>query len=235
METNSRVKRSCIVKDVVDIGVGMRRLVVAGAELEAILNDPVIGEPGAWLKLFPPGVPGRAYTVRSVDLSARTIALDFVVHGDQPGTVSTWVRDVQPGAELQVAGPRGEGFRLLPTTQWLWVGADASALPAISNIIESLPEALNLRAVLMVLNEVEPQPLKAPEKADVRWLATSPVPTALNTEDARLDRASGQVWLAGEASWVKAWKAYWVSTVGLEPRQVVAKGYWKAGELDYRD
>lgn len=235
MEATNRTMRACIVKEASDIGPGMRRLVVVGNALEPLFADPGIKEPGAWLKLFPPGVPGRAYTIRSVDVPARTITLDFVIHGEQPGTVSTWARNAQPGDELEVAGPRSGGFVLRPSTKWIWIGADASALPAAINIVESLPQSLSTRAVFTVINDIEPHPLADHVSADIRWLDASQAPTLIGAEDACLDRSAGQVWLAGEASWIKAWKSYWISTVGLEPRQVVAKGYWKAGELDYRD
>ncbi|CUR72882.1 Iron import ATP-binding/permease protein IrtA [Achromobacter xylosoxidans] len=235
MEAKNRISRSCVVMHTADLGPHMRRLVVGGQELQEIFDDPVVSAPAAWVKLFPPGIPGRAYTISSVDFNARTLALDFVVHGDQPATVSTWARDVQAGATLEIAGPRDGGFSLLPDTRWIWLAADATALPAVQNIIESLPEGLSGRAVLKALAEAQPQPISSKSSLDVRWVDTAEAGGDMGEVGGDFDPALAQVWLAGESSWIKGWKAYWTGTVGLEPRRVAAKGYWKAGEIDYRD
>lgn len=46
----------------------------------------------------------RTYTIRSYDLDAKEIAIDFVVHGDM-GVAGPWAASVQPGAEITLRGP----------------------------------------------------------------------------------------------------------------------------------
>ena len=48
----------------------------------------------------------RTYTVRSYDDATGTMAIDFVVHGDE-GLAGPWARRVQPGAEIGFYGPGG--------------------------------------------------------------------------------------------------------------------------------
>ncbi len=48
-------------------------------------------------------------------------------------------------------------------------------------------------------------------------------------------QGNGQVWIAGEARWVKSWRAFWLESKNLNPAKISSKGYWKLGEHDYRD
>ncbi|WYX21845.1 siderophore-interacting protein [Achromobacter xylosoxidans] len=137
----------CIVLRAREVARDMRRLTLGGPELSAWLARPGVDQPGAWVKVFPPGVPGRAYTLRGIDFEASSVEIDFVVHGDAPGTVSEWARRARPGDAVSIAGPRDGGFSLLADTRWVWLGADASAWPAASRIIESLPGGIQVLGV----------------------------------------------------------------------------------------
>ena len=48
----------------------------------------------------------RTYTVRNVDLDARTLSIDFVVHGTE-GLAGPWADAAQPGDLLSFSGPGG--------------------------------------------------------------------------------------------------------------------------------
>jgi len=234
MNISNRTKLSCKVLAVENISFEMRRLIIAGNDLKSLFNHPDILEPGAWVKLFPQGIPGRAYTLRSVDLINQTLTIDFVIHGDDPLTVSSWARDVKVGTELQIAGPRSGGFKLLPSTRQLWLAVDTTALPAGLSIIESLPVGILVKALFIVPDKSTEALIVSNASVNTYWLQEYPQCENHFIEDIKLD-SSLQIWIAGEASWAKTWKTYWINQLSLNPNQVTTKGYWKSGELDYRD
>lgn len=223
----------CIVLRALDLARDMRRLTLGGPELSAWLARPGVDQPGAWIKVFPPGVPGRAYTLRAIDFDASTVDVDVVIHGNDPGTVSAWARRARPGDAVSIAGPREGGFTLQADTRWVWIGADASAWPAASCIIESLPAGV---AVLGV---------RHPGDDGASWPAIAALPTprwdtcsiapGLDERVAPLPDGPGQVWLAGQAGWVKAWRAHWLQRLHFDATRLSAKGYWKAGQQDYKE
>lgn len=223
----------CIVLRAHDLTLDMRRLVLGGPELSAWLARPGVEQPGAWVKVFPPGVPGRAYTLRSVDFDASTVDIDFVVHGDDPDTVSEWARRARPGDAVSIAGPRSGGFTLQPDTRWVWLGADASAWPAASAIIESLPPGIQVWGVRHPAGDHHEWPgIDSPHVPQWAARSTPPATDELPTEP---PGGPGQVWLAGEAAWVKSWRAHWLQRLHFDAARLSAKGYWKAGEQNYKE
>src|SRR4029077_20600212 len=90
------------------------RVVVEGDELEGF-GPP---KPGAHIKLlFPedptwnrkdpdaPRPPSRTYTPRKYDPQAKSLAIEFVLHGD--GLAANWVRGAKAGDDLHIGGPGG--------------------------------------------------------------------------------------------------------------------------------
>ena len=76
----------------------------------------------------------RTYTVRSVDASARSLAIDFVVHGDE-GVAGPWAVSARPGDPIAMSAPGGAwGPSEDPDTTHLLLG-DLSALPAIASAL----------------------------------------------------------------------------------------------------
>ena len=234
----SRVRVRAIVLQNFALTPRMRRLVLGGPDLAAWLASDGVHAPAAWVKLFPPGREGRAYTISSVDDQANTLSLDCVLHGDghDHGTVSDWVRRAQGGEQVELSGPRNGGFYLLPDARWLWLGADASALPAAQSILGSLPSGIEVHAMLQVHDDAERQPLDSTAQLNVVWHRSPAVADFAGRPPLPMRQrcGPGQVWLAGEAFWVKNWKNYWLEQEGLERHRLSAKGYWQIGERDHR-
>ncbi|MFD4780074.1 siderophore-interacting protein [Rhodococcus qingshengii] len=110
----------------------------------------------------------RTYTIRSYDLDAKEIAIDFVVHGDM-GVAGPWAASVQPGAEITLRGPGG-AFSPSPTADWYLFVGDETAIPAISASIARLtPNAVGY-AVVEVGGPEDEIALDAPEGIAVTWL-----------------------------------------------------------------
>ncbi|MFT4219517.1 MAG: siderophore-interacting protein, partial [Microbacterium sp.] len=110
----------------------------------------------------------RTYTVRRVDHDARTIDLDFVVHGDE-GLAGPWAATAQPGAALSLVGPGG-GYRPNPDADWHLFAGDLSAVPAIAAGLEALAEDAAGVAVIEVDSDDAVLELSCPAGVEVRWI-----------------------------------------------------------------
>ncbi|WP_412873045.1 siderophore-interacting protein [Curtobacterium flaccumfaciens] len=176
----------------------------------------------------------RTYTVRAVDHTTRTIAIDFVVHGDD-GLAGPWAASAQPGDRLALSGPGG-GYA--PTTDpavtHVLLGDD-SALPAIGAALESMPDSATGVALVEVAGPADEQDLRHPAGVDLRWLhrdATGAQPGTLLLETARgLARASRpvQVFAHGERTAMKAIRRLLQDDWGLEKREMSLSAYWALG------
>jgi NADPH-dependent ferric siderophore reductase len=238
----ARSRVSVTVLRTVTLTPHMRRLVFGGPDLTEWLKTDGVQEPAAWVKVFPAGRYGRAYTIRRIDSDAGTVEIDFVLHGDESdsGSVSDWARMAQCGDQAEIAGPKSGGFRLLADSQWLWMAADASALPAALSILESLPYGIHTNALIVQRDTTHRQPVRSSSMLHMDWRPGHQLAQRLNPDDPLLIaidelKGPGQVWVAGELDWVKSWRLFWSSERRLEAQRIAAKGYWKEGERDHRD
>jgi NADPH-dependent ferric siderophore reductase len=176
----------------------------------------------------------RTYTVRAVDHAAKTIAVDFVVHGDE-GLAGPWAAAAQPGDLLALSGPGG-GYAPSadPTVTHVLLGDD-SALPAISAALEALPDSATGVALVEVAGPADEQPVRHPAGVDLRWLhrdATGAQPGTLLLDAARgLPRASRpvQVFAHGERTAMKAIRRLLQDDWGLEKSEMSLSAYWALG------
>lgn len=232
----------CMVLSSKQISPNMQRLVFGGPELTAWLADYSLQDPGAWVKVFPPGLKGRAYTIREIDYKQSTITIDFVLHDQvsEHNTISTWARNCLAGQSLNIAGPRSAQFKLEADAQWVWIAADLTALPAAIRIIESLPTDFAVYAVFVINDEEDQQPIQASANLRANWKNTA-LSNVLPTSNPKfIDQiqetgAKGQVWIAGEASWVRTWKNFWQDHHTIDCLTINCKGYWKRDEQDYKE
>ncbi|MBZ5788744.1 siderophore-interacting protein [Burkholderia contaminans] len=242
LRRSPRARVGAIVLDAFDITPLMRRLVLGGPDLAAWLESDGVRSPAAWVKVFPPDRAGRAYTIRRVDAAAGTLDIDFVLHGDagDGGTVSDWARTARRGDQVGIAGPRNGGFALLPDSRWIWLAADASALPAALSILESLPTETYVTGLFVVHDEPEHQTVCSDADMTILWRHDRDRAESLHASDEAIVTIDalvgpGQVWMAGEAEWVKSWRAYWLERKILDRQRLSSKGYWKMGAADHRD
>jgi NADPH-dependent ferric siderophore reductase len=206
------------------VSPGIQRLTLGGPDVADWLALDGVAAPTAWVKVFPPGREGRAYTILDIDRRRGTCTLDFVLHDGEHdgGGVAGWALHARPGDELEIAGPRGGAFALATDTQWLWIGADASALPAVQRILDALPAAVRVHGVL-AMHDARDRPALRGHRHALLWADTRPEPPYASP----LATGPGQAWIAGEAAWVGRWKDWWQGR--LDTSRVHAKGYWREG------
>ncbi|AXC49539.1 siderophore-interacting protein [Paracoccus suum] len=144
----------------------------------------------------PPAV-SREYTPRSHDPAGGTLALEFVLHGH--GIAGTWAAQAQVGQHLFVAGPKKSA--LISPADWYLLAGDETALPAIANWLEMLPQDAAVRALILVEDEAAIIPLAAPRDADIRWHVTDHADAGLLTQllsATPLPAGDGFIWAGAE-------------------------------------
>ncbi|MDX6372563.1 MAG: hypothetical protein QOD98_1551 [Nocardioidaceae bacterium] len=182
---------------------------------------------------FPDAV--RTYTALFPDLDAGTLAIDFVIHGDE-GVAGPWARAAQAGDRLEARGPGG-GYRPDPTADWHLLAGDESAVPAITAALEALPADAVARIVVLVDDAGhEPKlPLAANAELTVLHRGTLADGDSLGDAVRALEWLPGRVhaFVHGEASEVMhGVRPYLLKGRGLERDQVSISGYWRRGRTE---
>ncbi|MCQ2001363.1 siderophore-interacting protein [Arthrobacter zhaoxinii] len=178
----------------------------------------------------------RTYTIRDVDLQAREISIDFVVHGDE-GLAGPWAASAQPGEPLTFSGPGG-AFNPDPDADWYLLAADESALPAVATVLRALPLDAVGQAFIEVAGPEDRQPVPKPDGVELTWLFRGDTPAGrsrLLTEavaTASWRDGAVQVFAHGEREVMKSLRDVLFSHRGLDRRQVSLSGYWAAGRTE---
>ncbi|MFF3334688.1 siderophore-interacting protein [Streptomyces sp. NPDC002888] len=182
----------------------------------------------------------RSYTLRALRRDPDEIDIDFVLH-TPAGPASRWAAQASAGDRVLLLGPavadnRAIRFRPPQDTDLVVLWGDASALPAVSAILESLPAGQRVRAWLEVHDAGDIQDLPTEADAEVTWLIQDETrgegsPMALAAlREARLPHAERPyVWIAGESGCVKQLRRHFVGERGVDRRRVTFVGYWRQG------
>ena len=227
----------------------MTRVTVAGSELEGL----AVEQPAASVRLLLPSsgsqelvMPSwngnefllpdgrrptiRTFTPRRLDRDALELDLEIVVHGG--GLASEWADAAEPGDVAAVSGP-GRGYAIDRDAPAFLLAGDETALPAISQLLESLPAD---RAVHVRIEVARPEArLATPDhpEATIEWCELRPGASAGDALVAAVrnaDLPSGtRVWVAGEAAAVQRIRRHLFQDRGLPRAQASVRGYWKHG------
>ena len=141
----------------------------------------------------------RTYTVRRFDAAAGELDVDFVLHGGH-GPAAAWAREAQPGAWVGVSEPGGH-YEPDPTADFHVVIGDETALPAVTTVLDALPDGVPVLTFIEVADADEEQPIA------VTWVLRGdrepgrPLMEAVRA--AEFPAGRGQAWLSGESSCVK--------------------------------
>jgi NADPH-dependent ferric siderophore reductase len=184
----------------------------------------------------------RTYTVRLVDYEARTIAIDFVVHGDE-GIAGPWAAAARPGDVVSLTGPGG-AFAPAPdpSIRRLLLG-DEAAIPAIAAALESMPAEATGTAAIEVDGPADEIALTAPSGVEVRWLhreaggrdgnPAQPGTVLVDALRAMLPPAGPiEVFVHGERQAMKDIRAVLQDVWGLERRSMSLSAYWALGRAE---
>ncbi|MDR6986166.1 NADPH-dependent ferric siderophore reductase [Paenarthrobacter nitroguajacolicus] len=178
----------------------------------------------------------RTYTIRSVDLEAQELAIDFVVHGDE-GLAGPWAATARPGDALVFTGPGG-GYNPAPDADWYLFAGDDAAIPAIAACVEALAPDARGTVFLEVDSEADILPIAAPANVELHWLYRNGVPAG--SSDVLLEALRTTEWLTGrvdvfahgERGYMKGLREIFFAQRGLERSQVSLSGYWALGRVE---
>ncbi len=230
----ARALRSVNVTHREQLTPNMVRMTIAGESL----SDFPEGFEGGYIKLVFPADEKpvvRSYTIRQHDVSAKSIVMDMVAHGDT-GPAAAWANRVKPGDSVDIQGP-GPCQQIDTTADWFLIAGDMSALPAISVNLEKLPATAKGYVVLEVISEADQLELDLPEGIDLRWVV-NPDPESVNSvlEDTvmELPWLDGRLsaWVAGEFSASRALRQYFRHDRQVPKDGMYVSCYWKIGETD---
>lgn len=211
----------------------MLRIVFGGQDLDGFTS---LGADDH-VKMFVPGEgepERRDYTPRRYDEARRELTIDFAVHDAGPATA--WALSAKVGDQLAIGGPRGSLVVEETVKRFLLIG-DETALPAIGRRIEEAGPGTAITSLVAVPGPADEQSFETRAALDARWVyrpldrADDPrqLLAALETITIEPDCF---VWIAAEASVVKA-----LRPVVLEERShpkgwLKASGYWVRGKAD---
>lgn len=175
----------------------------------------------------------RSYTIRKWRPEAGEYGemdVDFVKHGVGPAT--RWAYAVQPGEDIQIAGPKAcatqpEG------ADWLLIAGDETALPAIGRWLEEMPADTRGQVFIEVDQDDHVQAIDHPDGVLITWLprngAEAGTTTALFDAVTSCEWWDGRVfaWVAGESMTLVPTRRWLRREKGLSKEQVDVSGYWR--------
>ena len=173
--------------------------------------------------------PIRTFTPRYVIDDPPHLTVDFVVH--EQGLATDWARSAEVGDEIAVSGPGRVDGVPNGARSMLLVG-DESALPAIGQLLESIPSDRTVTVHAEVRSSDARIDLPEHPGVEVTWheTAADAAPgdalVAAVTAIAPADLPD-HIWIAGEAAAVQRLRTHLFDECDRTRKSVTARGYWK--------
>ncbi|QNL51012.1 siderophore-interacting protein [Olivibacter sp. SDN3] len=189
-------------------------------------------EKGQWIPLPEEVRPiVRTYTHRGIDLDTNEIWIDFVAHGEE-GPASAWALHATEGDVLGVLMRDGKA-ELYPNADWYLLAGDATAIPVLGAILESLPAKARVVCVIEVHGKADEQHLQTVAEVEQVWLHNAEPQKGSVLADfvagLNLPRESRFAYIAAEFATVKAIRTYLRKQRNWTREELYAYSYWKAG------
>ncbi|UYO00171.1 MAG: siderophore-interacting protein [Devosia sp.] len=190
---------------------------------------PVITEDGRWT--YPDGqdvIRCSTYTVRNHRQDKGEIDIDFVVH--EGGLASEWAQKAAPGDTITINRPRGL-YTPPGDARWQLLMADATGLPALARILETMPEGIETRVFVEVAEPAHEQPLAQRPGVSITWLHGSGNGIAASRMEEvirslTLPATPGYIWVAGEQKVLRAIRRHVRKDLGYAAENYELVGYW---------
>ena len=175
----------------------------------------------------------RTYTHRGADVEKQQIWIDFVAHGDE-APASGWATHAQVGDEIGIL-MKPKNKALCPDADNILLVGDATAIPVLGSILETLPENVKGHCIIEVHGAEDEQELPTLANITMTWLH-NPHPMQgsqlVDTVKSLTLPSAGQsrfAYIASEFSSVKALRHYLKVEQQWSKDELYAFSYWKAG------
>lgn len=175
----------------------------------------------------------RTYTIRQYNPVENWIEVDFVRHITtdlQCGFAARWAMNAKVGDTVSVAGPGLiQGLNL--ESDWFFLVADMTSLPALSAKVKSLSEHAVGHAVIQINSAADKQTLEAPQGIKVTWLIEDETEETLSQTVRNLEWLDGQVsiWTACEFESMRELRQYFRNEKEVSKENIYISSYWKRG------
>ena len=200
---------------------------------------------------FPEGAPHTVEELRAAPSREYTplawgedwLEIEFAIHGDPAdgtaGVAAAWAATAPVGAVAGVGGPRGSKVLTGRPDAWLLAG-DETAVPAMRRFAQAMDADAVGSIHVEVTDAAHELSIDAPAGVRVEQVHRGSGPAGAALAD-RLDaltaedRPTGSVFgfVAAEQSIVKPGRSLLLDRWRLAPEQIIVKGYWKRGEMEY--
>ena len=243
------VFRRLTVNRVEPLTARLLAVTLAGPELAGLVVD----QPAASVRLLLPSRPAtelvvpswhgnefllpdgqrpmiRTFTPTLCTAECLELELRIVTHGS--GVASEWAASAKPGDPVAISGP-GRGYAVdLDATAYL-VAGDETAIPAISQLLQALPDGAAIDVHIEVGGPDARLVLPHHPGASIAWIdlpAGAPPGDALVAAVRGADLTPGtRAWIAGEAAAVHRIRRHLFEDRGMPRSQATVRGYWKYG------
>ena len=178
----------------------------------------------------------RTYTIRHFRQALNQLDVDFVHHehsamdNDSGGFAAAWSESATTGDTISIAGP-GMLKPVNIDTDWYFLVADMTALPALSAQLTKLPTTARGYAVIEINHEDDKQILPKPEGIELIWVIADAAKTYLVHQVKALTWQQGEVsvWCACEFSAMRALRVYFRNDRNVDKDNIYISSYWKSG------
>ncbi|MDD7918454.1 siderophore-interacting protein [Actinomycetospora callitridis] len=190
---------------------------------------------GGWFRRYlamPDDVrpPMRTFTLRRRREGPVEFDVDFVLHDEGPAR--DWALRATPGERVAFTGPYGL-YTPRDEHDAVLLAGDETAVPAVAAIVEGLPPGRRATVLAAARDVTEQQAWDTAGNVTVHW--TTPDALAGRLRDLELPGVRPYVWLAGEASEVKAMRRHVVRERGVPKGDVCFTGYWRRGRTEEQE
>jgi len=190
----------------------------------------------------------RTYTIRHLRQALNQLDVDFVHHehlnmsdnnsannnkdcnSSIGGFAAAWSQSVNIGDMISIAGP-GMIKPVNVDTDWYFLVADMTGLPALSAQLTKLPTTASGYAVIEINHQDDKQTLVKPEGINVIWVVANEAKTNLLAQVKALTWQQGEVsvWCACEFSDMRALRVYFRNDKSVDKDNIYISSYWKTG------
>jgi NADPH-dependent ferric siderophore reductase len=201
---------------------------------------PVYGPSGPVFAEGQPRPLSRTYTPRRWHPESLELDVDFLIHGDGPG--SNWGVKAQPGDLIGVSGQPGGPYVVDYDAKHYVIGGDDSAIPAIGTLLEALSPSMRASVFIEIPDSSEEQEFESPAEFEVNWLvrgkhSESPIGDLLVTrlKEEQLVAGDVRVWVGLEAGSMRDFRKHLIFERGFDRSAIHTHGYWKYGAANHPD
>lgn len=180
--------------------------------------------------------PKRTFTARRLDPEARTMTVDFVLHGTGPA--STWAEDPEVGTVIW-SGETRAGYRVPPKGSHLVLVGDETAIPAMGAIVEATEHETRITAVVEVVDGLDERPLTRARDVDPIWVHRGHDPSStgalvLNLLASLTVPDDAYWWVAGERAAVLSMRDLLETECGVSRGRMTLNAHWRLTDTDPR-